>query len=73
MMDYEQLEQLREATGELIRLCDLCGRQILTEYPVDARRYVEADGALRICAACRDLHARGNEPLTELFDDELDG
>lgn len=69
MTDYELLGQMREITGEAIPTCDLCGRQIQTEFLTDARRYVEPDGALRICAECRTLHARGNEPLTELFDD----
>ncbi len=72
MTDFELLGQMREITGEMIRTCDLCGRQIRTEFPIDARRYVEADGALRICEDCRNLHARGNEPLTELFDDDID-
>lgn len=73
MTDAELSDQMREITGQPIRTCDLCGRQIQTEFVMDARRYVEQDGALRICADCRDLHARGNEPLTELFDDEHDG
>ncbi|HMM43785.1 MAG TPA: hypothetical protein PKA95_17965 [Thermomicrobiales bacterium] len=73
MTDFELLGQMREITGEPLRTCDLCGRQIQAEFPTDARRYVEPDGALRICMDCRDLHARGNEPLAELFDDEIDG
>lgn len=73
MTDNELLGQMREITGQTVPVCDLCGRPIQAEFVTDARRYVEPDGALRICADCRELHARGNEPLTELFDDDIDG
>lgn len=73
MTDYELLEQMREITGEKIQTCDLCGRQAAVELVFDGRQFTDRDGPVHICAECLELYERGNEPLDELLDEDIEG
>ncbi|MCO5177948.1 MAG: hypothetical protein M9890_13405 [Thermomicrobiales bacterium] len=73
MTDYELLEQMREITGEKIPTCDLCGRQVAVEFVFDGRQFTDRDGPVHICAECRELYERGDEPLDELLDEDIEG